>query len=117
MKQDLHVGSSYGMVKNRFLTLERKLSRDSALKEKYIAFMREYEEFNHMKKVSKEDLGERDVYYLLLLHHAVHLFDKLDKFRVVSDELAKTTNGLSLNYIICTGPIIQEDILFIILRF
>jgi hypothetical protein len=115
MKKDHYVGSSYEMAKNRFLALERKLSRDSVLKEKYISFMREYQELRHMEKVPKEDLEEREVYYLP--HHAVQHPDKPDKLRVVFDASAKTTNGLSLNDILCSGPTIQEDLFSIILRF
>jgi hypothetical protein len=50
-----------------------------------------------------------------------HAFLKPDctttKTRVDFDASAKTTSGISLNDIVMTGPIIQQDLLSIVLRF
>ncbi|XP_047032786.1 uncharacterized protein LOC124639459 isoform X1 [Helicoverpa zea] len=41
-------GESYEMAKRRFLSLERRFLRDPSFKERYVAFMEEYERLGHM---------------------------------------------------------------------
>ncbi|XP_063891678.1 uncharacterized protein LOC135117139 [Helicoverpa armigera] len=42
------LGESYEMAKRRFLSLERRFLRDPSFKERYVAFMEEYERLGHM---------------------------------------------------------------------
>lgn len=42
------LGSSFEMARNRFLSLDRRLERDSILKSMYEEFMQEYVSLGHM---------------------------------------------------------------------
>ncbi|XP_070067105.1 uncharacterized protein [Drosophila virilis] len=67
------LGKSYGQAHLRFLSLERKLGRNSHLKELYSAFIKEFLDLNHMS---------RSV-------HAMHqlAFDGRDAFPIGSDAI------------------------------
>lgn len=108
------LGDSRAMAMKRFFHLERRLAKDHALAKEYKAFMREYVELGHMKKVNVA--SKEPSYYLP--HHAVVKADSMTtKVRVVFDGSAPSTSGLSLNDILHRGPKIQADIFEIILRF
>jgi len=51
------LGESYQQVYRRFLSLERKLNRQPALKAQYAAFIKEYLDLGHMSSVSAADIG------------------------------------------------------------
>ncbi|XP_053690789.1 uncharacterized protein LOC128739336 [Sabethes cyaneus] len=66
------VGNSKDMALNRFIKLEKRLERDTELKQQYCDFMREYLDLGHMRKLSEAEVqnnSEASVYYLP--HHAV----------------------------------------------
>lgn len=44
------LGDSYGLAKRRFPSVERRLDRESLLKERYLNFMEEYVELGHMSE-------------------------------------------------------------------
>ncbi|KAF2881808.1 hypothetical protein ILUMI_24364 [Ignelater luminosus] len=92
--------------------------------------MREYEALGHMSTlddpVSQDctfntlggtiDVSHLPIYYLS--HHPVIRDQALTiKIRVVFDGSAKTTSGISLNETQIVGPIIQGDLLSILVRF
>ncbi|XP_058811177.1 uncharacterized protein LOC131676067 [Topomyia yanbarensis] len=109
------LGESRVTAERRFLQLERRLARDTGLREQYILFMQEYETLGHMKLVSQEE--GKDVARCFLPHHPVVKNESTTtKVRVVFDASAKTTSGISLNDSLCVGPVIQEDLRSIILR-
>ncbi|KAL7307639.1 hypothetical protein TKK_0000326 [Trichogramma kaykai] len=101
--------SSYGIAKQRFLSLERRLLHDAQLRQQYCLFMQEYETLGHMKRAST-DRFDTDVAYLP--HHAV--VDK--KLCVVFNASQKVANNKSLNDFMHTGPKLQQDISTILLR-
>ncbi|XP_063899931.1 uncharacterized protein LOC135119446 [Zophobas morio] len=74
--------------------------------------MREYEELGHMEKVPNDQLHNPNTYYIP--HHSVF---KGTKIRVVFDGSMKSDNGLTLNQNLLAGPVIQQDIFDITLRF
>ena len=74
--------------------------------------MREYEELGHMEKVPNDQLHNPNTYYIP--HHSVF---KGTKIRVVFDGSMKSDNGLALNQNLLAGPVIQQDIFDITLRF
>nr|CAI5826088.1 unnamed protein product [Callosobruchus analis] len=74
------LGDSRETALNRFLRLEKRLLKDSALKERYVEFMKEYHELGHMVE-SEEEI---DGFYLP--HHPVIKETSLTtKTRVVFD--------------------------------
>lgn len=113
------LGNSYDMALNRFLRLEKKLSKDSAAKADYDKFMQEYLDLEHMKLIdciSKVQSSDDHFYYMP--HHAVYKKESLTtKVRVVFDASAPSSNNISLNDILLKGPVIQDDIFSILIRF
>lgn len=94
----------------KFYSLERKLSRDQFIKEKYIEFMREYEALGHMEPI--DELSDPQSFYLP--HHAVLREDSLTtKLRVVFDGMKNS----SLNDVLLAGPPLQRELFVILLRF
>lgn len=107
------LGDSYKMAKKRFLSIERRMSKDAKLKQGYSGFIKEYEKLGHLTEVSEAELGSQ-----FLPHHAViREQSETTKLRVVFDASAKTTSGESLNDIQYVGPVVQDDLLSILLRF
>ncbi|XP_050339483.1 uncharacterized protein LOC126765841 [Bactrocera neohumeralis] len=103
------LGDFYCCALKQFYRLEHRLSSDSPLRDKYIAFMKEYIELGHMEALGTYN-DSNHVYYIP--HHAV-----LDKFRVVFNASAPTSNGVSLNDIQHEGPTIQNSLNDILFRF
>lgn len=120
LKEDPSVlGDSFQMAKCRFISLERKFARDPIFKDMYIQFMHEYEHLGHMtenKESSPESLKNQVNYFLP--HHGVLRESSLTtKLRTVFDASAASSTGVSLNDIQMVGPVVQEDLYSILLRF
>lgn len=110
LKPGMSIGESRKIVLRRFFTLERKLQKDDALREKYIEFMRELKQLGHMREAPAPQIGEVSYY---IPHHAIDA----EKFRTVFDASCRTSNGESLNSIQLIGPKLQADLQFHIMRF
>jgi hypothetical protein len=109
------LGDTFNMATCRFLSVERRLHKDEALKEAYIAFMEEYRKAGHMVEVI-EDMKPNRLFYLP--HHPVFKESSLTtKLRVVFDASAKSTTGISLNEVLLKGPTVQEELFDILVRF
>lgn len=106
------LGDSYKMAVKRFYNIEKRLDKNVKLKEQYTSFIKEYEELGHLSKIKMPYFG----YYMP--HHAV-IKDNSEttKLRVVFDASAKTTSSKSLNDIQCIGPVVQDDLFNILIRF
>ncbi|XP_055622863.1 uncharacterized protein LOC129766365 [Toxorhynchites rutilus septentrionalis] len=108
------LGKSEEIALRRLQGTERRLSRDSNLRDQYLAFMQEYLRLGHMRKVEKVS-GEVQRCYLP--HHpVVKEASTTTKLRVVFDASCKTSTGVSLNDGLLVGPVIQEDLRSIIIR-
>ncbi|XP_076394339.1 uncharacterized protein LOC143265527 [Megachile rotundata] len=109
------IGQSYNMALRRFYTLERKLAKDNNLKQQYSTFLKEYLELGHMCEITENNIIQEGYY---IPHHAVIRNESLTtKVRVVFDASAKSTSNISLNDSLKVGPTIQDDLMFIIMRF
>lgn len=106
------LGSSRAVALRRFFSLEKKMQRDDSYRERYIEFMREYEELGHMIEATNINTTDEQVYYIP--HHAVVT---LNKFRVVFDGSCPTDKGLSLNDAQLIGPKLQPDLCETLMRF
>ncbi|XP_011858888.1 PREDICTED: uncharacterized protein LOC105556405 [Vollenhovia emeryi] len=110
------LGESKEIALRRLLNLEKRFNRDSLLKGRYEEFLREYESLNHMRKLDVSPSEGSTLFYLP--HHGVYKnSDKSDKLRVVFDASCKTRSGLSLNDILMVGPVVQQDLASILMRF
>ncbi|XP_055623484.1 uncharacterized protein LOC129766910 [Toxorhynchites rutilus septentrionalis] len=109
------LGHSKATAIHRFELLEKRLKQNSELRTEYHKFMHDYLTLGHMRLVEREYANEKQYY---LPHHCVvKEASKTTKVRVVFDGSAKTSTGFSLNDALCVGPVVQDDLLNIILRF
>ncbi|XP_037929213.1 uncharacterized protein LOC119663677, partial [Teleopsis dalmanni] len=104
------LGNSHQMALRQFHQLERKLASNSELRQRYVAFMRKYEQLGHMHPIQHHSGDSSQAYYIP--HHAV-----MAKFRVVFNASAKTSNGISSNDTQLAGPSIQDLLLNLLPRF
>ncbi|XP_053681589.1 uncharacterized protein LOC128732366 [Sabethes cyaneus] len=111
----LKLGQSREIAFRRLQGTERRLARDACLRERYTAFMEEYIQMGHMRKV--ESNAPNAVQRCFLPHHpVVKEASTTTKVRVVFDGSCKTSSGISLNDALLVGPVIQEDLRSIVLR-
>lgn len=112
------LGESRDLAIKRFKNIERKFERQPQLKQEYSKFMHEYLELKHMKEIRK-DSSEWDIQpqYYLPHHCVIKESSATTKLRVVFDASSKTTEGVSLNDILMVGPVLQQDLFSILLRF
>ncbi|XP_055523061.1 uncharacterized protein LOC129717231 [Wyeomyia smithii] len=109
------LGGSKSIALKRFYGLERRFATNEELRIMYSTFMNEYISMGHMQQVH-EEASDYPSYYMP--HHAVLKPDSTTtKLRVVFDASRRTSSGISLNDGLMAGPVVQEDLLSIILRF
>ncbi|CAB0038991.1 unnamed protein product [Trichogramma brassicae] len=89
------------------LRMERRFEKDPRLRDVYSAFMNEYIELGHMECVPQQQLQRPGAY---LPHHGVFRADNPSKIRVVFNASHKSSDGLTLNDQLLTGPKLQADI-------
>ncbi|XP_076384154.1 uncharacterized protein LOC143262078 [Megalopta genalis] len=108
------IGESRTQALNRFMSLERRLSRSPDLKTEYTAIINEYITLGHMTQIESPD----NSFGFYLPHHAViKPTSSTTKCRVVFDASAKSDTGISLNDALEVGPTIQDDLFSLLLRF
>jgi hypothetical protein len=101
------LGSSYTAAKYRLLNLEKKLD-SSDLRADYNATIQTYIDQGYLTKI-QNDFQDAHAYHLP--HRAVYRPDKeTSKTRIVLDAGCKTTSGKSLNDLLFVGPILQNNI-------
>lgn len=77
--------------------------------------MKEYEELGHMTRIKTEEIPEQNYF---IPHHAVrNPANRTTKFRVVFDAPLQSTSKISLNEILANGPVLQDDLFSIMVRF
>ena len=101
-------------VQQRLHPLKKRLYRDPVLHKKYRDFMDDLIVKGYTRKVSRENLGNSNVWYLP--HHAVFHPQKPDKVRVVFDCSAKF-QGTSLNDQLLQGPDLTNTLVGVLTRF
>ncbi|XP_062542374.1 uncharacterized protein LOC134210340 [Armigeres subalbatus] len=111
------LGDTQAIATRRFMALERRLDTDPFVKKMYSDFINEYLRMQHMIEISARDLSTVPVAYFLP-HHAVLKPDSTTtKLRVVFDASCASTSGVSLNEALMVGPVVQDDLTSITLRF
>ncbi|XP_062556881.1 uncharacterized protein LOC134221711 [Armigeres subalbatus] len=110
------LGRSYEVAKRRLLSLSRRLEANPALKSAYSKFIKEYLDLGHMEEVPFDMSRSSAAYFLP--HHCVVRPDSITtKLRVVFDASCVTDTGVSLNDALMVGPVVQEDLVCITMRF
>ncbi|XP_058816764.1 uncharacterized protein LOC131680052 [Topomyia yanbarensis] len=109
------IGDSKDIALRRFAGLERRFQSNFELRLRYTEIILEFQQLGHMKEVMSQT-DEHPVFYLP--HHAVLKPDSTTtKLRVVFDASCKSSSGVSLNDALMVGPVVQEDLLSITIRF
>lgn len=109
------LGHSKAQALKRFYNLEKRLASDVQLKSAYQDFMQEYIELGHMQ-IAPPAADGPNVFFIP--HHPIFKpLSTTTKLRVVFDASAKSSNGNSLNDVMAVGPIIQQDLVSILVRF
>ncbi|XP_053691451.1 uncharacterized protein LOC128739969 [Sabethes cyaneus] len=113
---EIVLGNSRLIAERRFHSLERRLDRDPVVKSSYHQFMHEYEQLGHMRRIC--DPVDDSIEHCYLPHHPVFkLSSTTTKTRVVFDASCKTASGYSLNDCLLVGPVVQQDLLSLVMRF
>ncbi|XP_075150572.1 uncharacterized protein LOC142224672 [Haematobia irritans] len=112
--QDLCLGISRGNAMAQFFQNERRLLRDLELKKEYDCALTEYIALKHMHPI-KDPNPSQPSYYLP--HHAVIKPERTTtKVRVVFNASSPSSTGVSLNDVLYTGPVLQNDLTILILK-
>lgn len=107
------LGDSRKMAVAQFFQLERKLERDPSLKKLYSDYIDEMLKRGYLRKCDSNNV--KQAYYLP--HHPVFKKSVTTKVRPVFNASVKSSNGISLNDILITGPRLQEELFNILVRF
>jgi len=107
------LGDSRSIALRRLMSLERKLNANAYLKSEYTRVIDEYLNLNQMSVV-ENPIGDG---YFLPHHAVIKETNNTTKVRVVFDASMKTSNGVSLNDLLLTGPTIQSDLVNHLIRF
>ncbi|XP_033222577.1 uncharacterized protein LOC117176445 [Belonocnema kinseyi] len=117
MDEVSELGDSLKMAEKRLFAMERKREKLPELNEKYIEFMNDYQDKQHMMKIPEEEV-HIDARVTYLPYHAVFKEGSTTtKLRVVFDGSARNSSRLSLNEVQRVGPVVQNDLFSITLRF
>ncbi|XP_062703649.1 uncharacterized protein LOC134286095 [Aedes albopictus] len=112
------IGESRDTALRRLMQLERRLGKDANLRKSYNEAMQTYLELNHMTAVPDEVLKHDSRLACYLPHHPViKESSTTTKIRPVFDGSAKTTSNHSLNDALMTGPVLQDPLFDLVLRF
>lgn len=112
------LGNSLSQARQRFQSLEKRLSRDNELASRYKAFIDEYVTLGHGKYVPLNCSVNNPVQRYFLPHHCIIRESKLTtKLRIVFDGGMQSSTGLSLNDVMLKGPTVQPDLFDIVCRF
>ncbi|XP_055589129.1 uncharacterized protein LOC129741431 [Uranotaenia lowii] len=111
------IGDSKLIATKRFLSLEKRLSMDSELKRLYSEFIHEYQSLGHMSEVIDSSSQLNEVCYYLPHHAVLKPESTTTKLRVVFDASCKSSTGVSLNDALMVGPVVQDELIDIVLRF
>ncbi|XP_075150742.1 uncharacterized protein LOC142224843 [Haematobia irritans] len=114
--KDLQLGLSRNNAISQFKRNESRLMRNPELKIQYDRVLLEYADLGHMTMIDENKVNSSNTVYYLP-HHAVFKPDSATtKLRVVFNASSVTSNGVSLNNVLYTGPVLQANLIVLILR-
>ncbi|XP_062704324.1 uncharacterized protein LOC134286689 [Aedes albopictus] len=96
--------------------MEQRFQKDPELKKLYVEFINEYKSLNHCEPIDESQDPPNLVKYYLPHHAVLKPSSSSTKLRVVFDASPKA-KGPSLNDCLMIGPVVQNDLFSIILRF
>lgn len=111
----LSVHSNRYVALTQYLRNEKSLSKKSDLKLMYDDVIQEYLTLGHMEQVDAPNKDSEDYFYLP--HHGIFRPESATtKLRVVFNASCPSVNGKSLNDFLYVGPVLQKDIISLILN-
>ncbi|XP_075157918.1 uncharacterized protein LOC142231185 [Haematobia irritans] len=118
LPSNIVLGASRRAALGQYLHMEKSLRKSPDLDLEYTNVLSEYLKLGHMEPTSSTEICYNSKYFSYYLpHHAVVKPERTStKVRVVFNASKKTTSGFSLNDILHTGPILQNDLMNVILR-
>ncbi|XP_055385905.1 uncharacterized protein LOC129614946 [Condylostylus longicornis] len=119
-ERPISLGSSRHIAIARLFGMEKQFSKNEVLKGNYNKCIAEYLEMNHMEQVNSMELKNQrqQIISNYLPHHGViKESSSTTKLRVVFDASRPTSNGSLLNDKTLKGPVIQDDLSTLLLRF
>ncbi|XP_055387374.1 uncharacterized protein LOC129615957 [Condylostylus longicornis] len=119
-ERPISLGSSRHIAIARLFGMEKQFSKNEVLKDNYNKCIAEYLQMNHMEQVNSMELKNQrqQIISNYLPHHGViKESSSTTKLRVVFDASRPTSNGSSLNDKTLKGPVIQDDLSTLLLRF
>ncbi|XP_065095156.1 uncharacterized protein LOC135717134 [Ochlerotatus camptorhynchus] len=117
LKDSIHrVEDNRSIALRRFFMLEQRFLKNPELKKQYAEFINEYKSLGHCIQIDESQDPPKLLKYYVPHHAVLKPTSSSTKLRVVFDASSKG-NGPSLNDALMIGPVVQEDILTINLRF
>ncbi|XP_075150323.1 uncharacterized protein LOC142224439 [Haematobia irritans] len=114
--QSIDIGESRKSAMAQFFRNEARLLRNPDFKIEYDRVIEEYGTLGHMTVVQSLKSSDSSRHYYLPHHAVVRPESKTTKVRVVFNASSPTSNGFSLNDVLHTGPVLQQDLVVLILR-
>lgn len=109
------LGDSYSLAKKRFLNLEARFRKEPELKKMYTDFINEYAELEHLENApTSRPLGP---HFFLPHFPVIRHKSESTVLRVVFDGSCRSSSGFSVNDIQLVGPVVQDSLFNILLRF
>ena len=93
---------------------EKRRQKDSVYNSLYTDYMNDYEKTGHMQEVEPDSI---DGSYYLPHHGVVKMSSTTTKLRPVFNASSVSETGVSLNDVLCVGPMVQPESFDILLRF
>ena len=119
--KEVHVSfpKSFYIAKQSLIRMEKRLFKNQDLCSHYHEFFKEYLDLGHMRKLGDETslelIAELNSYYIP--HHGIFQGDPANlKFRIVFNASAKSSNHISLNDTLFSGPSLQSNITDILIQ-
>lgn len=116
-KASEELGESRSIALHCLYRLEKRFQSNPTVKERYIKYIQNLIEANHIELVPQNRLNIADQEKFYLPHHPVMKESSLTtKLRVVFNASQKSKSGISLNEKLLIGPKIQDDLFDILIR-
>lgn len=114
--EKLSLGQSRTGSMAQFFHNERGLLRSPDFKEEYDRVLMEYISLKHMTPISPLNHSRYPDHYYLPHHAVIKPESTTTKVRVVFNASSLTSNNLSLNDVLHTGPVLQNDLTILIIK-
>ncbi|XP_018313929.1 uncharacterized protein [Mycetomoellerius zeteki] len=110
------LGDSRDIALKRLRNLERRFKHNPELKLQYTKFLDEYLSLGHMR-ITDPTLTHEPISFYLPHHCVFKTVNDVSKIRVVFDASCRTDSGVSLNDALLVGPVVQQELILILMRF